>query len=184
MPETAEKLAIVLWDDPVLSQMCEKVEDNEFGPKLESFGYQLLAAMDGKNGLGLAAPQVGIAKRMFVMRSPEQEHVPMIVVNPILDLAGRTVQAREGCLSMPNVFEAVVRAENAVMKFQDIHGHQLELPLVGFGARVAQHEFDHLNGIMFFDYQDKRPEYGARMSKQLSKHVLRTWEKEKKSRGL
>ena len=81
------------------------------------------------------------------------------------------------------MFEQVARAEHVIMEYSDPLGKNYEALIDKLDARVAQHEFDHLNGIMFFDWKDKRPEYGARMSKQVSKHVLRTWEKEKAKRG-
>jgi peptide deformylase len=194
----ADVLTIRLWDDPVLSKVCDPVDETEFGPKLEEFGRQLLATMDFKNGVGLAAPQVGVAKRMFVMHLPEHmddrdygvsPKAPIVVCNPVLDLQGGSVYAREGCLSLPNVFEQVSRAEKVVMRYRNPLGQEmaeLTFDTQGTGitnARVAQHEFDHLNGIMFFDYKDKRPTYGARMSKQVSKQVVRAWDKEKARYG-
>lgn len=174
-------LDIVLWDDPRLSQVCEKVEDNEFGPELESFGQQLLVTMDEKNGIGLAAPQVGVLKRMFAMAFPDQEDKPaIVVVNPTLDLRGTATREREGCLSLPGIYEQVARAEQVVMRYFDLQGKEQEMEIDKLDARVAQHEFDHLNGIMFFDYKDKRPTYGERMSKQVSKNVLRQWEKRRR----
>ena len=193
--EKANILPLRYWDDPVLSTVCDKIEDNEFGSKLEEFGLELIATMNDKNGVGLAAPQVGVAKRMFAMMFPDHEDMkPIVVCNPALQLKGRTVPAREGCLSLPGVFEQVYRAEEVWMQFQDPTGKAFEMPLLTpFDARVAQHEYDHLDGIMFFDYKDKRDQFvtedfptprGARMSKQLSKSVMREWEKVKKQRGL
>src|SRR5277367_5140615 len=109
----AEKiLPLRFWDDPVLSTVCDKIEDNEFGPTLEEFGCDLIATMKAKNGLGLAAPQVGVAKRVFAMEFPDHPGaVPKVIVNPVLVLTGRTVPGREGCLSLPNLYEQVYRAE-------------------------------------------------------------------------
>src|SRR5208337_4033869 len=169
MPNTVDILPLRYWDDPALSKVCDKIEDNEFGPKLVEFGQSLLATMKSRNGIGLAAPQVGVAKRMFVMRFP-----------------GRLVPGREGCLSLPGLFEQVYRAENCILQYRIPFGSTYEIALDRWDARVAQHEADHLDGIMFFDYKDKRENYvtlehpqpwGARMSKQLSKNVLREWEK-------
>ena len=179
-----DKLTVLWWDDPALSMVCAKVDDNEFGSKLDAFGKQLIATMNASNGIGLAAPQVGVLKRMFVMMYPDHEELETIVVcNPVLRLSGSTVYGQEGCLSVPGVFEQVARAEHVIMEYSDPLGKNYEALIDKLDARVAQHEFDHLNGIMFFDWKDKRPEYGARMSKQVSKHVLRTWEKEKAKRG-
>jgi|SRR5271157_1570704 len=181
--EGAKPLPLRYWDDPVLSTVCDKIEDNEFGPELTQFGRQLIATMQHKNGIGLAAPQVGVAKRVFAMEFPDHEGFgPRVVVNPTLVLQGGTRPGREGCLSLPNVFEQVYRAESVLMRYFDTDGKEIEMPLItALDARVAQHEYDHLNGIMFFDYKDRRPNpWGVRMTKNLSKGVLREWERQKK----
>jgi peptide deformylase len=195
MIAAAKVLPLRYWEDPILSVVCAKIEDSEFGSQLEEFGRELLATMSDANGVGLAAPQVGIAKRMFAMLFPDHEEMkPIVVCNPVLFLAGSMTFENEGCLSVPGVRQQVYRTEQATMQYQDPTGKNFEMLLVTpWDARVAQHEFDHLNGIMFFDYKDKRenfatighPEpWGARMSKQMSRSALRDWEKEKRKRGL
>ena len=180
-----DKLELVYWDNPVLSQVCDPVADNEFGPELSAFGAQLIATMEAAPGVGLAAPQVGVAKRVFAMLFPDHEGLkPMVIVNPTLELSGSTLQAREGCLSLPGVYEAVNRAEKVSVRFKTLDNIETEMDLSNIDARVAQHEFDHLNGVMFFDYLEVRPTYGRRMSKQLHKQVMRMWEKERSRRGL
>ena len=169
------ELDILFWDNPKLFVVCDKIEDNEFGPELQVFGKQLITTMEARNGIGLAAPQVGILKRMFVMRFPDHEGLkPEIVCNPTFEFSVATLYEREGCLSLPSVFEQVTRSANVVMQYRDPLGVMKELPLSNFNARVAQHEADHLDGKMFFD----------RMSRQLHRDVLRRWKKEKKRRGL
>jgi peptide deformylase len=175
----AEKLTIRYWDDPVLSTVCDAVEDNEFGPKLEEFGESLLATMDDRRGIGLAAPQVGVAKRMFVMTFPDgyksdDDPKPIVVINPILDLSGRTLREVEGCLSMPGVHLQIERAANVVMRYRNIHGTESVLELSDMNARVVQHETDHLNGVFFV----------SRVSRQMRRQALREWEREKEQRGL
>ena len=161
-----EKLSILIWDDPMLSKVCEKLDDNEFGPQLELFGRQLIATMNGKTGIGLAACQVGTLKRMFVMRFPDHEKLPSIAVcNPTLVLSGPTLQEREGCLSLPGIYIPVDRSENATMQYRDPLGKMEELILDKWDARVAQHEFDHINGIFFL----------SRVSRQVRRAALREW---------
>src|SRR5271154_2868562 len=187
MIAAAKVLPLRYWADPVLSVVCAKIEDSEFGPQLEEFGRELLATMNDKNGVGLAAPQVGVTKRMFVMMFPDHEEVmkPIVVCNPEIALMGATVPGTEGCLSVPGVRQQVYRAAEVRMEYKDAAGKSYMMPLLtALDARVAQHEFDHLNGIMFFDFKDKRGEYGARMTKQMAKSALRDWEKEKKKRGI
>src|SRR5208337_366208 len=119
MPNTVDILPLRYWDDPALSKVCDKIEDNEFGPKLVEFGQSLLATMKSRNGIGLAAPQVGVAKRMFVMRFPDHEAMkPFVICNPELRLSGRLVPGREGCLSLPGLFEQVYRAENCILQYR------------------------------------------------------------------
>ena len=169
----------------MLSTVCDKIGDSEFGPQLEEFARQLVATMDASNGIGLAAPQVGVLKRMFVMRFPDHRDAPPLVVcNPVLILSGARLGEREGCLSLPGIFDQVYRAWHVNMTYNTPEGKPSELLLDMWDARVAQHEGDHLNGVMFFDFKDQRPTYGARMSKQVSKRVLREWEKEKRKRGI
>jgi len=183
-------LSIRYWADPILSVVCEKIADNGFGSQLEEFGRELVATMRKANGVGLAAPQVGVAWRVFAMEFPDhRDREPIVVCNPELVLKGSTVYAQEGCLSLPNVYQQVYRASAAVLRFRKPDGEEMELALpTPWDARVAQHEFDHLNGIMFFNHLDKRVEFvteehpepwGPRMSKQMGKRVLRDWEKEK-----
>lgn len=178
-------LNLKYWDDPALSAVCPKVDDNEFGPKLAEFGQDLIATMEAKGGIGLAAPQVGVLKRVFAMRFPDDESLePVVVCNPSLRLEGEAWREREGCLSLPGVFEQVARARNVVMQYSSPDGTMYETLLRDWNAKVAQHEADHLDGIMFFDYTDKRPAYGARMSRQMHKQVMRAWDKERAKRGL
>jgi peptide deformylase len=162
----ADKLSIRYWDDPVLSTLCDAVEDNEFGPQLDEFGQEMIATMEANNGVGLAASQVGIAKRIFTMHFPEQEKAkPIIVCNPILKLGTETIRATEGCLSMPEVFLQIERAVSVVMQYSNPMGEQVEISINGMDARVAQHEADHIDGIFFIN----------RVSRQMRRAALRDW---------
>src|SRR5277367_6702062 len=110
MVAAAKVLPLRYWDDPILSVVCDKIGDSEFGPQLEEFGRELIATMNDANGVGLAAPQVGVAKRVFVMLFPDHDEVkPVVVCNPELKLSGSSVYADEGCLSMPGVRQQVYR---------------------------------------------------------------------------
>jgi peptide deformylase len=191
----AKVLPLRYWNDPVLSAVCEPVGDGEFGPQLEEFGRDLVATMTAKNGVGLAAPQVGVTKRVFAMAFPDHRDLePAVVCNPELRLTGSTVYGQEGCLSLPDVYQQVYRASSAFLRYRTPDGKTVELPLgTPWDARVAQHEYDHLNGIMFFNYLDKREEFateehpepwGARMSKQMCKAVLREWDSVREKKGL
>jgi peptide deformylase len=170
-------LTLRYWEDPVLSKVCDPVRDSEFGSKLEEFGRELLATMDNYRGLGLAAPQVGVTFRMFIMRFPDNTSLnPIVVCNPTLHLHGPATYLQEGCLSVPDIFEQVSRSQFATLRFFHPDGTEDEIELSNVNARVAQHETDHLDGIMFFDRR--------RVSKQVSKAVQRAWEKHRKQLGL
>jgi len=180
-----ENLKIRYWDDPVLSTLCDAVEDNEFGPKLDEFAASLLLTMDDRSGIGLAAPQVGVTKRIFAMRFPDDEEdsrkwsatglptrevrKPIVVCNPVLESSGPIIYGREGCLSLPSIFEQVGRPQKAVLRYFRPDGTETELKLTDLNARVAFHEADHLLGIMFFDRR--------RVSRQVNRAVERAWGK-------
>lgn len=169
------KLGMRYFGDPTLEAVSEPVRDTEFGSKLAVFAHQLTLTMDEYHGVGLAAPQVGLLKRIFVMRFPDTERLtetlpaPLVVCNPTLELSGDMVQYEEGCLSLPDIHTIVSRPRNAILRFFHVDGREDELELTDLDARVAQHEQDHLFGIMFFDRR--------RVSKQVSKAVRLKWER-------
>jgi len=153
-------LVIELWRKPTnetLQTVCAPFDESEFGTRLEQFGLQMLKAMRDKNGAGLAGPQVGLVKRIFVMTFPDNEQTkPIVCVNPELKLAGKDWVANEGCLSLPGVRGLVRRKSNVVLNYRTPLGKTEEMELDHLDGRVAQHEFDHLEGIMFWEHmQDK-----------------------------
>lgn len=170
-----DNLQMRYWDDPVLSTVCDPVRDTEFGSKLEKFASQLLTTMNSYKGIGLAAPQVGILSRIFIMHFPEAVKnnklvaPPLVVCNPTLQFSGKSTFEQEGCLSLPLLFEQVERSQYVTMRYFTVLGEEREIELKDMDARVAAHEADHLNGIMFFDRRY--------MSKQVQKNLLRKWEK-------
>jgi peptide deformylase len=164
------KLNLRYWDDPILSTECEPVRETEFGPKLEAFAGKMIETMQRYNGVGLAAPQVGVNLRLFVMAVPESDDI-LAVCNPIITPSGFMKYAQEGCLSVPNVFEQVGRPEEVRMRYWTPQGEEEEAHLQNLPARIVQHEVDHLDGIMFFDRR--------RVSRQVNKSVERAWEKER-----
>jgi len=131
--------------------------------------------MNTHKGVGLAAPQVGIVSRVFIMHFPESAKdgkltaPPLVVCNPTLKFSGPLVCEQEGCLSLPSLFEQVERHQFTSMRYFTVLGEEKEMELSGMNARVATHEAEHLDGIMFFDR--------SHMSKQVQKSLLRQWEK-------
>jgi peptide deformylase len=100
---------------------------------------------------------------------PDKEPSPLLVCNPKIELSGAEVSGKEGCLSLPGIYELVNRPTHAVMQYRTPLGDTKEIELNGLDARVAQHEDDHLNGIMFFDRR--------RVGRHESRAVERAWEK-------
>jgi len=145
-------LKIVMYPDDPLTRCADPVPENRFGPRLESFARRMLEMMEAFDGVGLAAPQVGRAWRMFVMREPEGE--PLVFVNPeILSLEGEQT-GDEGCLSLPGLFGPVTRAMRVRVRAWDPKGQPFEHEAEGFAARIIQHEYDHLDGVVFIDRMD------------------------------
>lgn len=144
--------AIVLWPDPVLSAFCEPV--TAIDDDLSKLAADMLETMYHAPGRGLAAPQVGVALRIFVMDTAwkDGDPEPVIMVNPeIVEESAERVIGSEGCLSIPGVTADVERAETVTMRWTDLGGEVHEEILSGFDAICAQHELDHLNGVVTFD---------------------------------
>ncbi len=144
--------------DPVLRQRAEPV--TRFDEALRRLAEEMFETMRAAQGVGLAGPQVGVLKRIFVMEVPlgegEEGEPPKVlrlaVCNPRLHrLSRRTEVADEGCLSIPGWYGPVRRPWSLVLEYQDLEGRRRRLPLEGFAARVVQHETDHLDGILFID---------------------------------
>ncbi len=136
---------ILYYPEEPLTVKAKPVEG--FGPKLERLVSDLFETMYEHEGVGLAAPQIGVSKRVFVLREPEGE--PTCFINPeILEQEGRE-EGEEGCLSMPRVYAIVPRATRLKVRAQDAAGESFELETVDFLARIIQHEIDHLDGMLF-----------------------------------
>ena len=119
----------------------------------------MFETMNKAKGIGLAANQVGIGKSIFVVDIGEEDEDgegrsnPLVFINPqIIEVWGDDVSFEEGCLSVPNVREDVIRPESLVVKYRDLNFEEQEMEADDLLARVIQHEYDHLEGIFFTDY--------------------------------
>ena len=147
---------IVIEPDPILrkkSEMLEKVDD-----ELRALLDDMLQTMYAAPGIGLAAVQVGILKRLIVIdiSKDKEKKNPLFLINPeIIFLSKKTSVHEEGCLSLPGHFAESERPAECKVKFIDYNGKEKELKAEGLLATCIQHEVDHLNGVLFIDYLSK-----------------------------
>lgn len=138
-------LDMVYYPDSPLTETARSVE--KFDKKLSELAGNMLETMHAYQGVGLAAPQVGVSKRLFVCHEPEGEE--MCLVNPVIFDAEGSEVGEEGCLSMPGLYAMVPRATSIRVEAQDLGGARIEFAAQDFLARIIQHETDHLDGILF-----------------------------------
>lgn len=139
-------------DNPILRKKSTKVKS--FDKKLKKLLKDMEKTMLKKDGVGLAAPQVSVNLRVAVLNfqlDSESNRVIALINPEIVDASVETVEAEEGCLSLPGEYANVVRYKTVTVKFQDAKDTQRVLELDGLNARALQHEIDHLNGILLPD---------------------------------
>lgn len=142
---------IVADPDPILHKVAKKVSDLELKmPLTQQLIDDMIETMHDAPGIGLAAPQVGIGKRIIVVHVGEDDG-PYVVVNPVLDGFEGEIVATEGCLSIPGIVGDVKRAEKCVVSGTDRKGRKFRLEADGLVARCFQHEVDHLDGVLITD---------------------------------
>jgi len=146
-------LGIVHYPDPVLLSVGKPVAEDEFGSRMEALATDMFETMEKAGGVGLAAPQVGISKRLFVMDTPNEDgsRERHVLVNPeIVRIEGEQV-GEEGCLSFPGLFQVVKREMRVIARAHDVYGEEFELDVANLAARCILHEADHCDGIVFLD---------------------------------
>ena len=146
-------LKIVHYPEPVLLTPGKPVGDSEFDNGMGAVVENMFETMYAAGGVGLAAPQVDISKRFFVMDVPGDDDIRQKVafINPeIIHVEGEQV-GEEGCLSFPGFFQVVQREMRVVVRAQDIKGETFEMDLKNLAARCVLHETDHCDGIVFLD---------------------------------
>jgi peptide deformylase len=147
------KLPIILFPDPILRRTAAPVE--RVDADVLRLAEDMLETMYRAPGVGLAAPQVGISRRVFVMDAAREEEppAPRVFLNPEIVASGEDIRVyEEGCLSIPEIFAEVERPASVVVRYLGPDGEMKEERLVGHSATVAQHEIDHLNGVLFIDH--------------------------------
>ncbi len=159
------------YGDPILRRPAQEV--TEFGAELKTLASDMLETMYAADGVGLAAPQIGVPLRLFVALEmqpgaddesedelPDEERLRRweerrehVIVNPVITSRDGLQHGRDGCLSLPGLsVDDVPRDLVLSMEYQDLNGARHSLQATGYFAHVLQHEFDHLEGVLFFDH--------------------------------
>jgi peptide deformylase len=159
-------LSILQYGDPILrakGKQLEKIDDH-----IRELAASMIETMHAANGIGLAAQQVGEALQLTVLDISQIEDrpstlrlngkdvdpaqsMPLVLINPEIELGGETEIGTEGCLSFPEINGQIERAESTMARAQNLEGDKIEIVASGLLARAIQHEVDHLNGILFID---------------------------------
>lgn len=142
-------LEILKDEEPILRKQAKAVK--KFDGALSQLAEDMIETMKAAPGIGLAAPQVGVLRRLIVVCDVENENVVYAVVNPKITRREGELTSAEGCLSVPHLIGDVKRALKISLKGQDVHGKPFFHDAEGLLARAYQHELDHLNGILILD---------------------------------
>ena len=156
----------------LLRQISQPVEQG--GESEKELMNDMLETMYAANGIGLAAIQIGVPKRIIVMDLSKEENkkLPMYFVNPVIKKKNNEkITYEEGCLSVPNQFAEIDRPSKCEVEYLDYNGHKQNLQAEGLLATCIQHEIDHLEGILFIDYLSKLKK--EIILKKLSKHQVK-----------
>lgn len=174
--------------DPVLKENAARID--EITPEIRELANDMLQTVKVFDGIGLAAPQVGVSKRMVILDVPMPNkntpmttpgemmllpRMPMVLINPeIIARSPETIEGDEGCLSVPDIYAPVVRNATVTLKTQTLEGEDIEVECGGLLGRCIQHELDHLDGYLFLDRLDEESEKAVRSEvKLLSKVAAR-----------
>ena len=146
-------LKIIKYPEPILKEMCEPVE--KISKELEKLLDDMAETMYAAPGLGLAAPQVGVLKRVIVVdvssKEEGQKRELFQIINPKISKKEGAIEYEEGCLSIPNFYQIMKRAEKIVIEGLDKKGKQISIEAEGLLAICLQHEIDHLDGKLIID---------------------------------
>ena len=143
-------LRVVAYPDPILKKKCQSVV--EFDGALQTLLDNMLETMYADNGMGLAANQVAVSKRIFIMDESPSQPNPIFFINPeIVFQSEELIEESEGCLSFPGITVSIKRPQKVVVKALDREGREFLCERENYSARCLLHEYDHLEGITFFD---------------------------------
>ena len=165
-------LEVLHFPDPHLREVAEPVSKDEVTDELRQLAADMAETMYDEPGIGLAATQVGVAKRLIVMDVDwsEEDRNPRVLLNPkIVETEGRVISEQEGCLSVPDYKADVERHQRVQVRARTLEWEEVEFEATGLEAFCFQHEIDHLDGTLFIDRISrlKRDLYVRRRKKQL-----------------
>jgi peptide deformylase len=145
-------LEVVKYGDPLLTRPAEAV--TEFDARLRKLVDDMFETMYGAPGVGLAAPQVGLLQRLFVMdcSSGKDKKQKVVLINPVIEVEEGEQIGDEGCLSFPGIYLQVTRPQRLVVRARDTDGSEFKLDVMDLEARCVSHETDHLDGELFISY--------------------------------
>jgi len=143
-------LTVLHYPDPDLRKQAAPVE--VIDAEVKTLAQDMLETMYAERGIGLAATQVNVQKRLIVMDLSEEKNSPFIMVNPEIVSSEGNEEMQEGCLSVPGFYETVQRAEKISFRYLDLNGDKISGVADSLLAVCIQHEIDHLNGKLFIDY--------------------------------
>ena len=145
-------MQIVKYPHPVLRHKCKPVK--RIDQELRDIIAEMFAVMYDDDGVGLAANQVHLPYRIFVLNTngnPEQKENEFVFINPVITKKKGSAESSEGCLSFPEIYAPVIRPDEIVIQGVGLDGQVQEFHWKGFAAKAAQHEMDHINGMTFID---------------------------------
>jgi peptide deformylase len=148
---TMARYTVRLFGDPVLKQRAPDI--TEIDGALVQLTEDMVDTMRAAPGVGLAAPQVGVQKRLFVYQMPDEN--PKVVINPEITESRGEWEYEEGCLSVPGLYFPIVRPKEVHLTGYDLEGNEISIEADELRARLFQHEVDHLNGTLLLEYLDK-----------------------------
>ncbi len=178
-------MRITKLGEEILRKVAEPIKAEEINDDFRAFIEEMFEAMKDADGVGLAGPQAGISKRVFVAMA--DDNVKRVFINPqIIYTSAELCDYEEGCLSIPQVYESIQRPKKVTVQALDENGRPFTLEADGLLARIIQHENDHLNGKLFIDRGD--PEFAKATEEQFAKKAAklekRRLEKEAKERRI
>jgi len=143
---------IVKYGDAVLARVADEI--TQFDSSLRSLADEMIEVMYAARGVGLAAPQIGVSSRIFVMDATGGQDATrrIVVVNPVIDVAEGEQEGGEGCLSVPGFSFDIKRPGHVVLRGKDLNGSEIRLDVTGLEARCVSHEIDHLNGRLLLSH--------------------------------